>query len=176
MELLLGDLQDHRAQLQAELDNLIEAHKRETVKPSQKRIKKEMDLRQKDLECLRFAISEHESSLRRTQDEQEQITFSDDDSSDHGAGDMAEAQMSIVQAASDTPSGSTMTQISDPPTAEGQTSSMEMDDEDEGPPPTSPISTREDHLLTGSGGIGVEGELANLTVSSLGSHEGLGSI
>ena len=82
--------------------------------------------------------------------------------------------MAIAQAASDAPSGSAMTQSSDPPLAEGQIGSMEMDDEDEGPPPASPVSTREDHLLTGSGGIGVEGELANLTVSSPGSHEGGG--
>ena len=121
-----------------------------------------------------FAISEHESSLGRAQDEQGQITFSDDDSSDCGEGNTTETEMAIAQAASDTPSGSAMTQSSDPPPAEGQTSSMEVDDEDESPPPNSPISAREDHLLTGSGVIGVEGELANLTVSSPGSHEGGG--
>ena len=34
VESLLDDLQGHRAQLQGELDDLIEAHKRETVKSS----------------------------------------------------------------------------------------------------------------------------------------------
>ena len=45
VELSLEDLQDRHAQLHVELDDLIEARKREMVKPSQKRIKKEMDLR-----------------------------------------------------------------------------------------------------------------------------------
>ena len=171
---MLDDLQDHHAQLQGELDDLIEAHKRETVKPSQKRIKKEIDLRQKDLESLRFAISEHESSLGRAQDQQEQTTISDDDSSDHGAGDATEAEMAVAPAVDDAPSGSATTKSSNLPPVEGQTGSMEVDDEDEGPTPASPVSPREDDLLTGSGAIGVEGEMANLTVSSPSGHEGGG--
>ena len=65
IESSLDDLQGHRAQLQGELDDLIEAHREESDKPSQKRIKKEIDLRWKDLESLRVAISHHESSLKR---------------------------------------------------------------------------------------------------------------
>ena len=57
VELSLDDLQGHCAQLQGELDDLIEAGRRETIKPSQRRIKKEIDLRQKDLKSLRVAIS-----------------------------------------------------------------------------------------------------------------------
>ena len=43
---------------------------------------------------------------------------------------------------------------------------MEVDDEDGNPPPASPVSPADDDLLTGSGAVGVEGDLANLMVSS----------
>ena len=121
-------------------------------------------MRWKDLESLRVAISHHESSLGQGQPQD--ITTSDDTLSDHGAGDAAEAEMAIAPVADDTPSGSTMTQSSDPPPAEGQAHAMEVDDEDGSPPPASPISPGEDDLLTGSGAVGVEGEMANLKVSS----------
>ena len=51
---------------------------------------------------------------------------------------------------------------------------MEVDDEDGGPPPASPVSPGEDNLLTGSGVVGVEGEMANLKVSSPKGHDGGG--
>ena len=130
------------------------------------RIKKEMDLRQKDLESLNVAISHYKSSLGRAWDQLEETTISDDDSSDHGAGDPAEAEMAITPVTDDAPSGSTPTQSSDPPPTEEQTPAMEVDDEDGGPPPASPISPGEDNLLTGSGVVGVEREVANLKVSS----------
>ena len=171
VELSLDDLQGRCAQLRGELDNLIKARRSENIKPSQKKIKKEIDLRQKDLESLRFAISEHESSLRRAQDQQEQTTISDDDSSDHGARDAAEAEMAVVPVVDDAPSGSATTQSSDPPPVKGQTDFMGVDDEDEDPPPASPVSPREDDLLNGSGATWVEGEIANLTVSSPSGHE-----
>ena len=129
-------------------------------------------MRQKDLKSLKVAISHHESSLGRGQPED--ITTGDDDSSDHGAGDVAEAEMAIAPVTDDTPSGSAMTQSSDPPPAEGQTHAMEVDDENGGPPPASPISPGEDNLLTGGGAVGVEGEMANLTVSSPKDHDGSG--
>ena len=129
-------------------------------------------MRQKDLESLRVAISHHESSLGRGQ--LQDITTSDDDSSYHGAGDAAEAEMAIAPVADDTPSGSTTTQSSDPPPAEGQAHAMEVDDEDGGPPPASPVSPGEDDLLTGGGAVGVEGEMANLKVSSPKDHDGGG--
>ena len=66
-----------------------------------------------------FAISEHESSFGRAQDEQGQITFSDNDSSDCGKGDTTEAEMAIAQAASNSPAGSAMTQSSDSAPAKG---------------------------------------------------------
>ena len=170
----LDNLQERSAQLWGELDDLTEAHKRESVKPFQRRIKKEIDLRRKDLESLRVVISQHESSLRRVWDQLEQTTTSDDNLSDHGAGDAAEAEMAITPGVDDTPSGSATTQSSDPPPFKEQTCSMEVDDEDDGPPPASPVSPREDDLLTGGGAVGVEGEMANLTVSSPKGHDGGG--
>ena len=129
-------------------------------------------MRWKDLKSLRAAISHHKSNLGWGQPED--ITTSDDDSSDHGAGDVAKAEMAIAPVANDTPSGSAMTQSSDPPPAKGQAHAIEVDDEDGGPPPASPISPVNDDLLTGSGVIGVEGEMANLKVSSPKDHDGSG--
>ena len=82
--------------------------------------------------------------------------------------------MATTPVADDTPSGSTMTQSSDPPPAKGQTHAMEVDDEDGGPSPASPISPGEDDLLTGGGAVGVEGEMANLMVLSPKGHDGGG--
>ena len=58
------------------------------------------------------------------------------------------------------------------PPGEDQTPSMEVDDMDDRQPPASPISHREDKLLTGNNAVDVEGEMANLTVSSLGGCDG----
>ena len=101
VESLLDDLQGCHAQLQGELDYLTEAHKREFVKSSQRRIKKEIDLRQKDLKSLRVAISQHKSSLGR--DQPEETTTGDDGSSDNGARDAEEAKMAIKPVADNTP-------------------------------------------------------------------------
>ena len=70
-------------------------------------------MRWKDLKSLRVAISQHESSLGWGQPQE--TTTSDDDLSDHGARDAAKAEMAIAPVANDTPSGSAMTQSSDPP-------------------------------------------------------------
>ena len=94
--------------------------------------------------------------------------------SDHNVGDVTKAEMAIAPVADDTPSGSTTTPSSDPPPAKGQTHAMEVDDENGGPPPASPVSPGEDDLLTGSGAVGVEGEMANLKVSSPKGHDGGG--
>ena len=74
--------------------------------------------------------------------------------------------MTTTPEGDDAPSGSTVTQSSDSPPAEGQAHAMEVDDEDSGPPPASPVSPADDDLLTGSGAVGVEADLAHLTVSS----------
>ena len=75
--------------------------------------------------------------------------------------------MAIAPETDDTPSGSAMTRSSDPPPAEGQAHAMQVDDEDGDPPPASPVSP-------GSGAVGVEGDMANLTVSSPKDHSGGG--
>ena len=60
----LNYLRDCHTHARQELDNLTKAHG-ETDKSSQKRIKKEIDLRRKDLESLREHISYYESCLRQ---------------------------------------------------------------------------------------------------------------
>ena len=105
-------------------------------------------MRQKDLKSLRATISHHESNLRQGQ-------LEDDNLSDHGAREAAEAEMAIAPEANDTPSGSAMAQSSAPPPAEGQAHAMEVDDEDGGPPPASLISPADNDLLTGGGAVGV---------------------
>ena len=174
VESSLDDLQGCCAQLQGELDDLIEARKRESVKSSQKRIKKDMDLRRKDFKSLSIAISQHKSSLGRDWDQPEETTTSDDGSSDHGARDAEEAEMDITPVGNDAPPVSVMTHSPDPPPVEEQTHSMEVDDGNDGQPPASPISPREDELLTGSGVVGMEGKMANLKVSSPRSQDGGG--
>ena len=157
---LLDDLRAHRAHIHEELDDLTKTHGEESDKSSQKRIKKEIDMRRKDLESLRVGISNHESHLR--QDPSEDNTPGDDGLFSHGA----EAEMATALGADDAPSESTTTQASDPPPTEGQTHAMEVDDEGIRSPPASPISPVDDDLLTGGGAIGVEADLAHLTVLS----------
>ena len=117
-------------------------------------------MRCKDLESLRVHISHHESHLG--QDPSEDNTPGDDGLFGHGA----EAEMATALGADDAPSESATTQASDPPPTEGQTHAMEVDNEGIGSPPTSPVSPVDDDLLTGGGVIGVEADLAHLTVSS----------
>ena len=163
-ESLLDDLWGHHACICGELDGLTKAHGEEPDKSSRKRIKKEIDMRQKDLESLRVAISHHESNLG--QDPSEDIAPSAEGLSSHGAGEAHEAEMALAPGANDAPSGSTATQSSDPPPTEGQAHAMEVDDEGSGSPPASPVSPADDDLLTGGGVIGVEADMAHLTVSS----------
>ena len=156
----LDDLWACCARIREELDDLTKAHGEKSDKSSQKRIQKEIDMRRKDLESLRVAISHHESNLR--QDPSEDITPSDDGLSGHGA----EAEMATAPGAKDAPSGSAMTQSSDPPPTEGQAHAIEVDDEGSGSPPASPVSPADDDLLTGGGVIRVEADMAHLMVSS----------
>ena len=131
---------------------------------AQKRLKREIDLRRKDIENLKVAISHHQSNLGWGQSG-DTATY-DDDSSDHGAGEAMESEMAIAQETDDTPSVSALAQSPDPPPAKSQSHAMEVDDEHGDPPPASPISPTDDDLLTGSGAVDIEGDLANLTVSS----------
>ena len=130
----LDDLRAHRVHIHKELDDLTKAHGEESDKSSQKRIKKEIDMRHKDLESLRERISCHESHLR--QDPSEDDTPGDDGLFGHGA----ETEVATALGADDAPSESATTQASDPPPTEGQTHAMEVDDEGTRSPPASPVS------------------------------------
>ena len=110
-------------------------------------------MRHKDLQSLRERISYHESHLR------------EDPLEDSTPGD-AEAEMATTPGADDAPSESATTQASDSPPIEGQTHAMEVDDKGIRSPPVSPVSPADDDLLSGGGAIGVEMDLAHLTVSS----------
>ena len=129
-----------------------------------------MDLIRKDLKGLSLAIFQHESHLRR--DQAEEITTSADSSSDHGAGDAEEAEMAITLVANNAPPVSATTQPSNPPPVEEEAPLMEVDEDNDGPPLASPVSPREDEILTGGGAAGVEEEMANLKVSSPKGQEG----
>ena len=145
------------------LDKLTRAHREldRSDKSSRKNIKKEINQRRKSLENLRECISYFESQLR--QDPLKGNTSDDDGLFGHSA----QAEVAPAPGVNDAPSESTMTPSSDSPPAEGQTQDMEVDDEGIRPHPASPISNKDDDLLTGSEAIGVESDLAHLTVSSL---------
>ena len=154
----LNYLLERRARTCQELDDLTKAHREsdKSDKSSRKRIKKEIDLRCKDLESLREHISYYESRLG-------QDPLGDDPLDDDGLfGHGAQARMATAPGVDNAPSESTTTQASDPPPTEGQTDAMEVDDE----------GTHD--LLMGSGAIGVESDLAHLTVSSPRSPNGKG--
>ena len=159
-ERLLSDLRARHTHTCKELDNLTKAHGEESNKSSQNRIKKEIDLRRKDLESLRERISYHESHLG--QDPLEDNTPDDDGLFGHGA----QAEMATAPGVDDAPSESATTQASDPPPTEGQTHAMEVDDEGIRSRPASPVCPADDDLLTDGGVIGVEVDLAHLTVLS----------
>ena len=163
----LNYLLAHCAHTHQELDDLTKAHT-ESDKSSQKKIKKEINLRHKELESLRGRISYYESHLG--QDPSKDDTPDDDGLFGHGA----QARMATAPGVDDAPSESATTQASDPPPTEGQTHAMEVDDEGIHSRPASPVSTVEDDLLMGSGAVGVESDLAHLTVSSPRNQSGEG--
>ena len=80
--------------------------------------------------------------------------------------------MVTTQVDDNAPAVSTAPESLTSPPGEEQTRSMEVDDGDDSQPPASPVSHREDELLTGGDAVGVEGEMANLTVSSPGGSDG----
>ena len=123
-------------------------------------MKKEINQRRKSLKTLREHISYYESQLG--QDPSEGDTLDDDGLFSHGA----QAEAAPALGVDDTPSESTTTPASDSPPAEGQTQDMEVDDEGIRSHLASPVSCEDDDLLMGSEVIGVELDLAHLTVSS----------
>ena len=167
IESSLDNVQELRAWLQRELKDLTEAHKMEPTKSSQKKMKRDMEWRRKDLKGLEATISQYESSLRRAWVQSGETPASEDDPSDS----RAEGAMATTLVADDAPPVSAVPEPLTSPPGEDQTHSMEVDDGDDRQPPASPISHREDELLTGDNVVGVEGEMANLTVSSPGGHD-----
>ena len=163
-ECLLNYLLTHHARTCQVLDDLTKVHG-ESDKSSQKRIKKEIDLRRKELEGLRERISYYESHLGQDPSED---TPNDDGLFGHGA----QARMATAPGVDDAPSESATTPASDPPPTEGQTHAMEVGDEGIHSCSASPVSTAEDDLLMGGGAVGVESDLAHLTVSSPRSPKG----
>ena len=109
-ESLLANLQGRCTQIRGELDDLIETGRAESDASTRKRLKREIDLRRKDIESLKVAISHHQSDLGRG--ESGDAAPNDDDSSDHGAGEAAESDMAIAPETGDTPSVSALEQSS----------------------------------------------------------------
>ena len=155
-------LRAHRAHDREVLDKLTRAHQEldKSNKSSRRNIKKEINQRHKSLETLRECISYYE--LQLGQDLSEGNTSDDDGLFSHSA----QVEVAPATGVNDAPSESATTPASDSPPAEGQTQDMEVDDEGIHSRPASPISREDDDLLTGSEVIGVELDLAHLTVSS----------
>ena len=118
-----------------------------------------MEWKQKDLKGLEATISEYKSHLRGGCED------NPSDSEVKGA-------MAITPVANDAPPASAAPESLTSPQGEEQTHTIEVDDGDEHQTPASPVSHREDDLLTGDTVVGVEGEMANLTVSSPGDGKG----
>ena len=144
------------------LDGLIKAHGEldKSDKAAQKSLKKEINQRCKSLEMLKEHISYYETQLRQEPSEGN----TPDDDGQFGCG--AQDEMAPASGADDAPSESATTPASGPPPAEDQTQDMEVDDDGIHPHPPSPVSHEDDDLLTGNEVIGVESDLAHLTVLS----------
>ena len=168
IESSLNHVQGLQAWFQGELEDLQWAHRNEPDIPARGRMKKEMEQKQKDLKGLETTISEYEYDLRKTRARPENAPVSDDGQPDPGA----EGAMAITPVADDAPPASVAPGSLTSPPGEEQTCTMEVDDGDEYQTPASPVSSREDEILTGGTVVGVEGEMANLMVSSPGDGEG----
>ena len=162
---LLHYLRGHRVHDREVLDGLIKAHGEldKSDKVAQKSLKKEIEQRHKSLKTLKERISYYETQLG--QEPSEGNTPDDNGQFNHSA----QAEMAPAPGADDAPSESTtapVTPASDPPPAEDQTQDMEVDDDGIRPHLPSPVSHEDDDLLMGNEVIGVESDLAHLTVSS----------
>ena len=121
-------------------------------------MKKEIDLRHKDLESLRECISQEESYLQEDTPEQ------DVPESDNPLYQGAEAVRPPDSGADDAPSGGAVAPVSD--SSHGEDAAMEVDEGAVSMPPTSPVSRQDDDLLNENEAVGVEAGLAHLTVLS----------
>ena len=110
-----------------------------------------MEWRRRDLKGLEATISQYESSLGGAQVQQEGTPAREDDPSDSEA----KGTMATTPVADDAPAVSATPDSLTSPPGEEQTRSMEVDDRDDSQPPASPVSHREDELLTGGDAVGV---------------------
>ena len=110
-----------------------------------------MEQRWRDLKGLKATISQYESSLGGAQVQPEGTPAHDDNPSDSEA----EGAMATTLVADNAPAVSATPESLTSPPGEEQTHSMEVDDRDDSQPPASPVSHREDKLLTGGGAVGV---------------------
>ena len=138
----LDNVQRLWAQLQRELDDLSQAHKVEPDKSSQKKIKRDMEQKRKDIKGLEVTISHYESSLGRAWVQPEETLASEDNLSDSGAKGAKEVEMATTPVADNAPPVSAMPEPLTPPPGEEQTHSMELDDGDDRQPLASPVSYR----------------------------------
>ena len=161
VESSLDNIWELWAWLQRELNDLSWAHKDEPEKSSQRKMKRDMEWRQRDLKGLKATISQYESSLGGTRVQPEGTPAHEDDPSNS----KAEGAMATTPVANNAPTVSATPEFLTSPPGEEKTRSMEVDDGDDSQPPASAVSHREDELLTGGGVVGVEGAMANLMVS-----------
>ena len=131
-------------------------------------MKRDMERRWKDLKGLKATISQYESRLGRARVQPEETLAGEDDPSDSGT----EGAMATTPVADDAPPVSATPEPLTSSPGKDQTHFIEVDDGDDPQPPASPIFHREDELLTGNNAVGVEGEMANLTVSSPEGYDG----
>ena len=103
VESSLDNVQELQAQLRGELEDLYQAHKDKPDKSSQKKMKREMERRWRDLKGLEATISQYESSLGGARVQPEGTLAREDDPSDSEA----EGTMATTPVADDTPAVST---------------------------------------------------------------------
>ena len=135
----------------------MQAH-RESTGADQRRVKKDMDLRRRDLESLKARISFVGSHLQESSPKR-------DVQDDPPQGD-ADTEMSPETRANDAPSDSAVAPVPGPNTDEYPAMEVEIDAGAVGLPPSSPVSRDDDDLLSGNVAAGVEVGLAHLTISS----------
>ena len=157
IESLLDNVRELRAWLQRELEDLSQACKDEPRKSTQKKLKRDLEWRWKDLKGLEATISQYECSLGMAWVQPEGTPASEDDPSDSGAKGAQELEMATTPVADDALPVSAMPEPLTSPPGEDQTCSMEVDDKDNCQPPASPVSPREDELLTCGDVVGWRG-------------------
>ena len=153
----LNDLVKHRNRIREELDDLVEAY-RESSRSSRRRMKKEIDLRRKELEGLKGCISHEESYLQEDAPEQDAPKGND------ALNQCAEVVTPPSSGVDNAPSEGAVAPVSS--SSPGEVRAMEVDEGAIGLPPTSPVSREDNDLLDENGAVEVEAGLAHLTVSS----------